>query len=72
MKERKIFPQSEVKKQDVSGIFTDWLRQEFDLPLAQNSECSTVAIVMPLVLIMKDKDWELYKQLGPQSVCNRH
>ena len=47
----------------VSGILTDWLREEFDLPVAQNFECSTVVIVMPLVLIMKDKDEELYKQL---------
>ena len=47
IKEQKIFQQS--KKQDVFGLFTDWLRQEFDLPVALNLECSTVVIVMPLV-----------------------
>ena len=33
--------------------------QEFDFPAALNFEYSTVVIIMPLVLIMKDKDEEL-------------
>ena len=36
--------QSVAKKQDVFGIFTDWPRQEFDLPDAKNFKCSTVVI----------------------------
>ena len=60
IKELKIFSQSITKKQDVFAIFTDWLRQEFDFPVAKNFECSTIVIVMPLVLIMKDKVDELY------------
>ena len=34
IKELKIFLQSVAKKEDVFGIFTDWFRQEFDLPVA--------------------------------------
>ena len=34
IKEPKIFLQYVDKKQDVFGIFTDWFRQEFDLPVA--------------------------------------
>ena len=34
IKELKIFLQSIDKKQDVFGIFTDWFRQEFHLPVA--------------------------------------
>ena len=44
IKQLKIFLQSVAKKQDVFGIFTDWPRQEFDLPDAKNFECSTVVI----------------------------
>ena len=33
-KELKIFLQSVAKKQRVLGIFNDWSRQEFDLPVA--------------------------------------
>ena len=49
IKQLKICLQSVAKKQDVFGIFTDWRRQEFDLPLpdAKNFKCSTVVIVMP-------------------------
>ena len=51
IKQLKIFPQSVAKKQDVFGNFTDWPRQEFDLPDAKNFKCSTViVIVMPLML----------------------
>ena len=32
--ELKIFPNSVDKKEDVFGTFTDWFRQEFDLPAA--------------------------------------
>ena len=59
IKQLKIFLQSVAKEQDVFGIFTDWPRQEFDLPGAKNFKCSTVVIVMPLVLMMKDKVEEL-------------
>ena len=59
IKQLKIFLQSVAKKQDVFGIFTDWPRQEFDLPDGKNFKCSTVVIVMPLVLMMKDKVEEL-------------
>ena len=51
IKQLKIFLQSVAKKQNVFGIFTDWPRQEFDFPDAKNFKCSTVVIVMPLVLI---------------------
>ena len=49
IKQLKICLQSVAKKQDVFGIFTDWPRQEFDLPdvYAKNFKCSTVVIVMP-------------------------
>ena len=53
IKQLKIFLQSVSKKQDVFGIFSDWPRQEFDLPDAKNFKCSTV------VIVMKDKVEEL-------------
>ena len=59
IKQLKIFLQSVAKKQDVFRIFTDWPRQEFDLPDAKNFKCSAVVIVRLLVLIMKDKVEEL-------------
>ena len=34
IKELKIFLQSVDKKEDVFGMFTDWFRKEFDLPVA--------------------------------------
>ena len=42
VKQLNIFLQSVAKKEDVFGIFTDWPRQEFDLPDAKNFKCSTV------------------------------
>ena len=59
IKQLKIFLQSVAKKQDVFRIFTDWPRQEFDLPDAKNFKCSAVVIVRLLVLIVKDKVEEL-------------
>ena len=41
IKELKIFLQSVHEKQDVFGIFTDWFRKEFDLPVASVLDVKT-------------------------------
>ena len=46
LKELKIFLQSVNKKQDVFGLFTDWVSQEFDLPVASLNVKRNVELCM--------------------------